>query len=292
MADLTRFDFHVVRFMNSYDVEIMTAEEVGQFLLLLCKSWLLQKDTALPNDPAYLARIARSEKVSEHVLAKFPLVETPWGTMRRNETLYQEWLAAAARSDSGRERVAARGGKWAETAQDKYCSNTVVSEPVLRKSIPIPYHTNPNQTVSTQTSASDWDLFRKRHSHLLGKKANSTKFRDKYESACNKYGEDVVFTCFNEWAETAKEWVKRENVKEPLYAFFKTLDSLADDELVNRQDKQEIQQEESSQLKEKQEVKRQIDANIERQKKADWEFMAKTPPIEGASALEYLEDIK
>ena len=84
-SDLTRFDFHVVRFMNSYDVEIMTDAEIGQYLLLLCKSWLLAHDATLPDDVEYLSRIARTTKVSERVLAKFPLVETEnYGRARLN----------------------------------------------------------------------------------------------------------------------------------------------------------------------------------------------------------------
>jgi hypothetical protein len=38
--DLTRFDFRALRFLKSEDVEIMTAEEVGQFVLLMCHAWL------------------------------------------------------------------------------------------------------------------------------------------------------------------------------------------------------------------------------------------------------------
>jgi uncharacterized protein YdaU (DUF1376 family) len=285
VPDLTRFDFHVVRFMNSYDVEVMTAEEIGQYLLLLCKSWLLQKEAGLPNDPAYLAKIARVEKVSERVLAKFPVVETAWGPMRRNNTLYEEWVAAEQRSDKALERVAARGGKWAETAnkkiQEKYCGNTPL--------IPIPYHTVPYQPVPTQSC--DWDLFRKRHSHVLGKKANSAKFQEKYEAACVKYGEDVVFTCFDEWADAARDWIKRDRVDHPLFAFFKILDSLAEDEIANRHDKEEIKQEKTLELNKIQESKRQIEKNLEAQMKADAEFMEKAPRENGASALDYISNL-
>jgi uncharacterized protein YdaU (DUF1376 family) len=278
MADLTRFDFHVVRFMNSYDVEVMTAEEVGQYLLLLCKAWLLAKGTSLPNDLAYLAKIARVSEVSDRVLGKFPIVETEWGEMRRNQTLYEEWLAVEERTDKALEKLANRGGKWAETAskkiQQKYCSITPV--------IPIPTRPDPYQPVPTQPS--DWDLFRKRHSHLLGKKANSTKFREKYEAACNKYGEDVIFTCFNEWADAARDWLKRERIEHPLYAFFKNLDSLAEDEIANRQGKREEEQKKSLETI-------RIEENIAAQKKADSEFMSRAPLENGASVLEYLTNI-
>lgn len=284
MPDLTRFDFHVVRFMNSYDVEVMTAEEVGQFLLLLCKAWLLAKETCLPNDPAYLARIARAERVSERVLAKFPIVETQWGEMRRNETLYEEWMAAEARSDSGRVRVAARGGKWAETANQKYSSNTTVSSPVLRENIPIPNRTNPNQPVPNQEDFGDWELFRKRHSHLLGKKADSKLFQGKYDDFCAKYGGDVVWTCFEEWAADARDWVRREKVKHPLYGFFKQLDSLADDEIASRESSAEQEQEKAIQVS-------QLEKSVEAQKKADVAFMERAPQTNGASVFEYISNL-
>jgi uncharacterized protein YdaU (DUF1376 family) len=274
--------------MNSYDVEVMTAEEVGQYLLLLCKAWLLAKETCLPNDPTYLARIARTDLVSERVLAKFPIVETQWGSMRRNDTLYEEWMAAEARSDSGRVRVAARGGKWAETANqkqpEKYSGNTTVSPPVLRENIPIPTRTIPNQPEPNQEDFGDWELFRKRHSHLLGKKADSKLFQRKYEDSCRKFGPDVVWTCFEEWSEDVRDWVRREKVKHPLYAFFKNIESLADDEIANRESSAEEEKEKAIQIS-------QLEKSIEAQKKADSEFMERAPQTNGASVFEYISDL-
>ena len=117
-VDLTRFDFHVHRFLNSPDVEAMTATEVGQYVLLLCKSWANGDDCRLPNDTKYLSKIARATKrspLSGLVLSKFEIVwveigqqteperVTPDGKREtsklRNKVLFEGWLEAKKRSE-------------------------------------------------------------------------------------------------------------------------------------------------------------------------------------------------
>jgi len=106
--DLTRFDFHALRFLKSEDVEIMTAEEVGQFVLLMCHAWLGGKAASLPNNPMLLAKYARCERVSEAVLREWKA-----GSDGRlyNETLSEEWDAAVGRSVHGMRGAAARWNK-------------------------------------------------------------------------------------------------------------------------------------------------------------------------------------
>jgi len=101
-ADFTRFDFHAKRFYFSDSVRIMSAEEVGQYILLLVEAWMGGKDASLPDNPKMLARMARVDTVSDSVLAMFPIVQTELGPRRRNETLYAEWTAALERSETGR----------------------------------------------------------------------------------------------------------------------------------------------------------------------------------------------
>src|ERR1700741_5459522 len=112
--DLTRFDFHVHRFMNSPDVERMSAAEVGQYILLLCKSWANGDECLLPADKSYLNRIARAKPVADLVLSKFEVVWVPLAANEepnpqspegqpaskrlRNHALYEEWCAAKKRS--------------------------------------------------------------------------------------------------------------------------------------------------------------------------------------------------
>jgi uncharacterized protein YdaU (DUF1376 family) len=98
--EITRFDFHVVRFMESETVQKMTDAEVGQYILLLCKAWLGNKNASLPNDPKLLAIYARTEQVSDLVMSKWAV-----GTDGRlyNERLSEEWAAVMGRSAKARE---------------------------------------------------------------------------------------------------------------------------------------------------------------------------------------------
>jgi uncharacterized protein YdaU (DUF1376 family) len=111
--DLTRFDFRALRFLKSEDVEIMTAEEVGQFVLLMCHAWLGGKDASLPNNPTLLAKYARCERVSDAVMREWN--EGPAGRLY-NETLSEEWDAAVSRSVHGH----ARGGCSLEQGKIPY----------------------------------------------------------------------------------------------------------------------------------------------------------------------------
>jgi hypothetical protein len=280
-ADLTRFDFHVVRFMNSYDVEIMTDAEIGQYILLLCKSWLLAHDATLPDDIDYLSRIARTPRLSERVLAKFPVVETERGTMRRNPALFEEWERASERSDSARERVARRSDR----------SPTVVLTAVKPACVlsAYPNQTNPNQIKPSQIdpsqesesafSSSDhesksepasWKNISVRHYRLFSKKP-SVQFKDKYFDACNKYGEEVVLSCFDTWAAGSADWIKRENVVHPLFSFFKKLPDEAADaveilEAVQEDDARLASEKQKAEAQKSQEQKAMA-ASIERQTK-------------------------
>lgn len=103
--ELTRFDFDVFRFVNSEDVIAMSAEEIGEYLLLLCESWTLNKNCTLPNDPRFLARIARVREVSSLVLKKFDLLRN--GRLR-NRRLFSEWRASLKRSESARKSALVR----------------------------------------------------------------------------------------------------------------------------------------------------------------------------------------
>ena len=62
--------FNVYDFVHSEDVEAMSAEEVGQYILLMAAAWVGGKDCTLPNDEGYLERKARGT-VSAKVMKKF-----------------------------------------------------------------------------------------------------------------------------------------------------------------------------------------------------------------------------
>src|SRR5260370_39903575 len=92
-VDLTKFDFHAMRFAHSEDCQRMTDAEVGQYLLLMIQAWLGGKAASLPNDPALLARYARCEKVSDLVMSKWDLRD---GRLY-NDMQSEEWARTSLR---------------------------------------------------------------------------------------------------------------------------------------------------------------------------------------------------
>lgn len=151
-ADLTRFDFHVNRFLGSEDVQQMTAEEVGQYILLLCEAWRLHKGASLPKDKQYLSRVARVKTVSPRVMKKFHTVEieTSDGTIEvriRNQRLYEEWQKAV-----NRYQKFSKGAR--KTNETRWGSESPSDSPSdsgsERQATAIPYQSIPDHSVPDQ----------------------------------------------------------------------------------------------------------------------------------------------
>ena len=289
-ADLTRFDFHVVRFMNSYDVEVMTAEEIGQYILLLCKSWLLAHDATLPDDIEYISRTARVTKVSDRVLAKFPVVETEqWGSVRRNHTLFEEWERASDRSDIARERVSRRSDRnptvvdtaVGTTVRRPLISSAYPNQPIPNQSEsnqPIPNQSESSQDVSVSVSShrsADWKNFAIPYRNVFKKKAG-TEFKKRYYEACSKYGEDVVLEYFHTWAtDNQREWCEATGFDRPLNLFFKKLP----EEAADIKDLNIAEKEEQTEAAEQRAHSEQVQAeSIERQTQETIKFLTSQPP--------------
>lgn len=154
-ADLTRFDFRALRFLKSEDIEAMTAEEVGQFVLLMCHAWLGGKNASLPNNPILLAKYARCERVSDAVMREWR--QGPDGRLY-NETLSEEWDAAVGRSAHGAKAAAARWSKVesstdAQALPEHSPSNALAVEGAVAKS----NQAKPSQskTSSSEPNGSD-----------------------------------------------------------------------------------------------------------------------------------------
>lgn len=230
---LTRFDFHVYRFLNSDDVENMTAEEVGQYLLLLCYSFVKGKEASLPDDPGVLARYARVDKVSKLVMKKFPIVETEWGARRRNETLYGEYLLTKKRSENGRNAVAQRWENDGNTPViPPYNDRSNGSSSKVNTSVlPIPYHTSPNQSTphqaSEHASSGNWKTLAIQFRRVLGKFISSTKTnKQRYAEFCGQYSEDQILSAFEAWGAQNKHWLAEKN--DPLHFFWSELPTLVE----------------------------------------------------------------
>ena len=138
----------------------MTAEEVGQFVLLMCNAWLGGKAASLPNNATLLAKYARCERVSEAVMREWK--EGQDGRLY-NETLSEEWDAAVSRSAHGMRGAAARWNKAQSTSNahenapampEHSPSNAGVDAPPLVKPIQTnPIQSNPNQSKTTLSEA-------------------------------------------------------------------------------------------------------------------------------------------
>jgi uncharacterized protein YdaU (DUF1376 family) len=264
MADLTRFDFHAKKFYFSEDVQVMSAEEVGQYLLLLVAAWLGGKDTSLPDNAMLLARLARVNKVSDIVLAKFPVVETEYGLRRRNDTLYGEWQAANLRVQNGKDYANKR---WSSANSDNstipsvntYGTPLAPHEHPTGTLIPRPYQPRPDQAVPTQarvepsqvrpsqaaqpeensTDASalglaapdpaqavDFKMFRHEWQNITKLSLGRDKRTiARYEELCGTYGAGRVHYAVKRWAtENTLAWMKEHAIREPFSLFAKQLE--------------------------------------------------------------------
>ena len=216
MADLTRFDFHVNRFLYSEDVQLMSAEEVGQYFLLICHAWMIGKNASLPNNPTLLCKYARSAVISGLVMSKWE--EGKDGRLY-NAALSKEWDAANVRC-----MVASAGGKIGGMSKSEAKSNAARENGKLggRPAKPnetqpisdhiIPDHTNPYQTNETKFVGGEFGTgnfkFISTHYRAAFRKdlARTKQNHEEYAEACRTYGEDIVLEKFDDWA-SDNQWI-------------------------------------------------------------------------------------
>ena len=208
MADLTRFDFHALRFIQSDSIAAMSNEEVGQYTLLLAEAWLSGKDATLPDNLEILARKARCKKVSDRVLAMFPIVQTEWGPRRQNETLHAEWVSTTTRIELASE-MGRRGNevRWGAN-RGAMGGRLEINRDVVAQTEPTQIDSNQTKPTSSEHGQSTFKTIALRYSsHFGGHHSHSKKHIEKYQIACQKYGEDKVLEYFERWAEGSK-WLK------------------------------------------------------------------------------------
>lgn len=111
---LPYFPFYVNDFANDPVVESMSTEQVGAYLLLLCKAWRQKPPGTLPKDDTVLARWARlsPERWSEvrtGVLAAFCAgSDDRWHQKRMRQEFAKLAHISKSRSDAGRKGVEAK----------------------------------------------------------------------------------------------------------------------------------------------------------------------------------------
>lgn len=259
MPDLTRFDFHVHRFMDSEDVEAMSAEEVGQYILLMCHAWKKGKAASLPDDTDLLSKYARVKKLSDRVLNKFPVIETEWGPRRRNSVLYGEWVMASERSATASE-MGRRGSeiRWGGNRQPIGTLSAPEQVAITQSNHTIP--TQSNQT--NQYSEHTFKTISIHYSSFFGiSHSKAKKHLERYSEACNKYTEDKVLEYFDRWA-TGNSWLKEKHDPNGLNFFWRSLEEMAaGEELKIAREKPSSQNEQVDE-----EFRKQAEAAVEQEK--------------------------
>lgn len=111
------FPLYTGDFLASSDVQLMSAAEVGAYMLLLMHSWQSDTPGYLTNDDGRLRRLCRLSpeqwgESKELLLAKWPVSENG---LRFNARLLQE----AAKQQDRRERLSANGQKGGRPAKNQ-----------------------------------------------------------------------------------------------------------------------------------------------------------------------------
>lgn len=219
--DLSWFRFNVHRFMNSPDVDRMDASEVGQYTLLLCKSWAIGDECKVPDDLEYLARIARVPQLSDRVLAKFPVVGEGF---RRNKPLHDEWVSSHDLHKKRQDALAkARETRWAQqTSETDDCNSNVRQAAVTNERTIHNKRTN-EQTNETNAQVGGSDALRsgasdeafrickKRYFQKFGKWPKLTKKNQPHwDSVYADHGDKIV-DAFILWVDKSTkkdvEWI-------------------------------------------------------------------------------------
>ncbi|KAA9333378.1 DUF1376 domain-containing protein [Hymenobacter busanensis] len=115
------FPLYTGDFLASSDVQLMSAAEVGAYLLLLMHSWQSDTPGYLPNDEGRLRRLCRMtpdqwDDCKDLLLGKWPVAENG---LRFNTRL----LLEAAKQQDRRERLAANGQKGGRPTKNQKVTN-------------------------------------------------------------------------------------------------------------------------------------------------------------------------
>lgn len=118
MAKLPWFPLYANDFLGSEKIAVMSTEEIGAYILLLCYAWN-DKDCTIPNDPAMLARMTKQTNgCSTTVQRCFNIHQTKPDRLY-NERLLAEWQKTREQSEkcrragiiSGKSRSLALNGR-------------------------------------------------------------------------------------------------------------------------------------------------------------------------------------
>jgi len=134
MSDLPYIPFNIADFLADDKVSLMSTEEVGAYILLLCRAWQQERPGSLPNNDEYLAtwtRLAplRWNQIKDKVMMPFWFNESyPGGEwvqdrMARDHANVSETLAQ--RSEAGKRGAEAR---WKKGSVRTQCDRSAKSK--------------------------------------------------------------------------------------------------------------------------------------------------------------------
>ena len=184
------FPFYVRDFATDPRVLVMTCEEVGGYVMLLCAAWLQPEPGVLPNDDETLAALSRLRErwpdCRKRILAAFVV---------DGERLIQKRMVAVREAQRRYYRgQKARGKAGANARWHKPVDGDGIGSPLLEQSLPmalplplpLPLQENKNQTKNTSPAApAGFDLFWAAWptGHRVGKGAAETKLRQALKHA-------------------------------------------------------------------------------------------------------------
>ena len=115
------FPFYVNDFLSSSKVALLTTEEIGAYILLLCHAWQ-DPHCSLPDDNACLAKLGRIRGDVTNIRACFRVKKD----RLINDRLYQEWQNVKEKSELAKRSIAVRWEKKRNTfvLRTKYSSQS------------------------------------------------------------------------------------------------------------------------------------------------------------------------
>lgn len=168
MSELPWFPLYVNDFLGSESIAVMTTEEIGAYILLLCYAWN-DKDCSIPNDPALLARMTRllngCSTTVQRCFSKHPTQPD----RLYNSRLFAEWQKSRKQSDKCR-RAGILSGKSRALALNA-CSTTV--QPTLNYS----QSDSQSQSQEEKEVCAEWEKFWKTYPDRNGKKLDREETR-------------------------------------------------------------------------------------------------------------------
>lgn len=199
------FQFYPNDWLSSPRLAMMTAEQEGAYIRLLCYCWN-DDDLSIPDDDKILASLARVDEGCLQ-LVKDCFIKHP----KKENFLTQERLQKEKKKQDAWKKKSSEGGKKSAESRArakkegfKGGSRVVQPKPNSSSSISSSFTNNSWQGKTINLAEKDYDKYRKLASHLNDKDFEDCLTKaDMYYSTDDKKGK--------EWRISLINWIKNEN---------------------------------------------------------------------------------